>query len=450
MKVSVIILSYNHWPVTKACLDSLVQLTEAELEIIVIDNGSDAETVQAIKEYPGIHVRLNAENKGFPAGCNQGYEMSTGDFIWFLNNDTIVPSGALTRMLRELENPHTGIVGPVSNRIHGQQQITVDYPFENKKIPDAADVEEFAHRRAAEYDGQSYTTLRMVGFSMLMRRSLLQEMGGFDEAFGYGTFEDDDISMRSVAFGYVNRIALDAFIHHLGGTTSSEIIVGPGPEQGRRNQVHASMKWELNIPPDTMVNPNLLKSLPEIPAGSRILHVNCMAGALGSLLQQQGCRVVGLEAQKREHPLADKHYDGYQILTDAGVDWTYFRSYFDGIIMERQLSHKDFLQVWNIVRPYVKHGAWIAAHVPQVLDQEKGLTYWDNWSGHRHIPTLGLFDVAVIEAAATETGMVYEERKIIDSQMGFFARNALARCRESFPDETKMDKFHEMILRFKY
>ena len=132
----------------------------------------------------------------------------------FLDNDAFVSPGWLARMLYHLEvDPLCACVGPLSDRAaHGQQ---VEYGGG----PDLASVEAFARRTSlANPRGARHASL-LSSFCLLVRRSLVDEIGGFDERFSPWGFEDDDFTLRaslSGPHGRHNRIALDVFVRHEG------------------------------------------------------------------------------------------------------------------------------------------------------------------------------------------------------------------------------------------
>ena len=102
-----------------------------DYELIVVDNGSGEELLsyldQLTDRFPFIRVVRNETNRGFAAANNQGLAQATGDRFVLLNNDTIVPRGWLTRLVRHLDDPQVGAVGPVTNRIGNEAQIETSY-----------------------------------------------------------------------------------------------------------------------------------------------------------------------------------------------------------------------------------------------------------------------------------------------------------------------------------
>ncbi|WP_158594197.1 glycosyltransferase family 2 protein [Cohnella faecalis] len=102
MKTSIVILTHNQLHITKLCLDSIRAFTGPSYETIVVDNGSSDGTTDFLRSQPDVKAIFNSENKGFAKGCNQGWEVSSGDCVLFLNNDTIVTPGWLEAMLEVL------------------------------------------------------------------------------------------------------------------------------------------------------------------------------------------------------------------------------------------------------------------------------------------------------------------------------------------------------------
>ena len=140
--------------------------------------------------------------------------MRRGSYILLLNNDTIVTPGWLGRMLDIFtHHPETGIVGPMSNYVSGPQLVSAVEYKRNEEI------DAFAERWTREHTGQSFPIYRVVGFCLLMKREVTDRIGGLDEQFGSGNFEDDDFCLRAALSGYQARVAQDVFIHHTGSRT---------------------------------------------------------------------------------------------------------------------------------------------------------------------------------------------------------------------------------------
>jgi GT2 family glycosyltransferase/2-polyprenyl-3-methyl-5-hydroxy-6-metoxy-1,4-benzoquinol methylase/Flp pilus assembly protein TadD len=246
---SIIILAWNQLAHTRACLESLQQHTPEPHEVILVDNGSTDGTPAYLREQARLHphytVILNRANRGFAAGNNQGLRLATGKTVLFLNNDTVLTEGWLGRLLAVLEDhAETGIVGPVTNCVSGPQLIA-PVAYEN-----LAGLQDFAAQWAEQNEGKSIEINRVVGFCLLARRAVIDRIGGLDEQFGSGNFEDDDFCIRARACGFKARVARAAFIHHAGSQTF----------KGARIDYTASMRrnWELfkikyRLPGDALV-----------------------------------------------------------------------------------------------------------------------------------------------------------------------------------------------------
>jgi GT2 family glycosyltransferase len=241
MLTSIVILTHNEWAVTKACLESIRLHTPEPYELIVVDNGSTDETSQSLKDQQDVKLIRNETNLGFPKGCNQGIEAASGDSVLFLNNDTVVTENWLKNLLRELySDERVGMVGPVSNYVSGQQQIPVKYH-------ELSDLDRFAKEHCEQHSGQWVSARRLVGFCLLVKRSVLNEIGLFDERFGIGNYEDDDLCLRALQAGYSLRIVYDSFVHHVGHVTVRNITDVNFTQLLVQNKLKAAEKWGQNI-----------------------------------------------------------------------------------------------------------------------------------------------------------------------------------------------------------
>ena len=216
---SIIILTHNQLKYTKKCLESIDLYTPERHELFLVDNGSTDGTTEFLKKYAQMHdnVRLiiNETNLGYAAGNNLAIDQCTGDYILFLNNDVVVTEGWLGGLSTVLDRyPDFGMVGPVSNSVSGIQLIeTSNYDSDMKSM------QNFAKKLKKDRSGTIQEALRLVGFCLLVRKEVIDIIGGFDEGYQNGNFEDDDLCLRSHIAGFKHAIANDIFIHHFGSMT---------------------------------------------------------------------------------------------------------------------------------------------------------------------------------------------------------------------------------------
>lgn len=113
-KVSVITINYNQSEVTIELLKSMQKLSYPSIEIIVVDNASPSDNPDRIKElFPSVHLIKSKKNLGFAGGNNLGIKEASGDFLFFINNDTIVPENIIEPLVKRLQNnPEIGMVSP--------------------------------------------------------------------------------------------------------------------------------------------------------------------------------------------------------------------------------------------------------------------------------------------------------------------------------------------------
>lgn len=214
-EVSIVIPVYNQLDYTKKCIESLVSTLDRKVELIIVDNASTDKTYEYLSAYRNsklkIEVIRNTENLGFPKAVNCGIEESTGRYVVIANNDIIFTNGWLTRIIEVAEsNDNIGLVGPISNEVSGLQKD------ENANYSTVDEMFSYAARIKQENSSQVVNFPRLAFLCTLIKREVIEKIGGLDERFSPGNYEDDDYCLRAQLAGYKAVIARDIFVHHFG------------------------------------------------------------------------------------------------------------------------------------------------------------------------------------------------------------------------------------------
>lgn len=208
MDLSVIVLSWNTRLLLKNCLESLFAQSGAlTFEVIVADNASEdgsREMVQAL--FPQVKLVVNSNNVGFGAGNNAALPSATGRYVMFLNSDTVTTEGALAALVRFADSsPDIGIVGPKLLNGDGSLQYSCRrYPnlgagfFRSTPLGRLFPKNRFAaDYMMTDWDHATPMDVDWVsGAALMMRRTLIDQIGCFDEAF-YMYCEDVDLCWRA-------------------------------------------------------------------------------------------------------------------------------------------------------------------------------------------------------------------------------------------------------------
>jgi GT2 family glycosyltransferase/Flp pilus assembly protein TadD len=261
---SIVILTFNQIDYTQKCIESVLKHTKEHFELIIVDNGSSDGTVEYLQSEfkdlrPEIQTKIiqNTRNLGFAAGNNQGIAAAKGDYVLLLNNDVVVTRGWLQRLLSCAEQePQTGIVGPQTNCVAGPQRVA-DVSYD---LTSLAGLEQFAKQFGQKNNGQTSAQWRIVGFCMLIKRKVIEKIGGLDTIYGLGNFEDDDFCIRAKLAGFKAQIAQDCFVHHFGGKTFNGARIDY-QESLNKNWEIFKRKW--NIPAHTPPGPTYRVILPK-------------------------------------------------------------------------------------------------------------------------------------------------------------------------------------------
>jgi GT2 family glycosyltransferase len=221
---SVVILSYKNFEqTTQACVRSVLRDPMcSQWEIIIVDNDSGPETRRSLtefaNEFPAVRILLNERNLGFAGGMNSGLVEATGDIICLLNSDTMVAEGAIGRLADRLRaNDRLGLAGPVTNAAGNEQKIFVE------PAASVDDILTAGRRYMNSGPSEDITAYRLDFCAVALKRQVFDEIGGLDEQFGRGYYEDFDYSLRAKRAGFDLEVAEDAFVYHQGSASFSSV-----------------------------------------------------------------------------------------------------------------------------------------------------------------------------------------------------------------------------------
>ena len=230
-RLSAVVITWNEREDILRCLDALAASPpEGGLQVIVVDNGSEDGTVEAIGErHPEAELVRNPTNRGITVARNQGLRRAEGRYIAMLDSDAYARPGALERLCSFLDaNPGVGMVGPrlvyedgslqmscrrvpsllavLANRVEALQRVAGDRPRRRYLMLDDP------HDRIMEVE-------YLLGAAMIFRHEAAAALGGFDERFGFSTpggygFDDADWALRMRRAGWRVAYLPDAVVQH--------------------------------------------------------------------------------------------------------------------------------------------------------------------------------------------------------------------------------------------
>lgn len=212
--LSIIIITKDTEQLLKSLLLSIEKDTSLKpyiQDIIIIDNGSTDGTEVMIREkFPSLQYLKNNENKGFAASANMGITRAKGDYLLFLNSDTRLIDGEVVKMLHFMEeHKDVGICGPqlVFPDMRFQRSLAVVPSLLSELLPQFLRISSpqspITNHRSPVTSHQSSITSHciidvpsLIGAAILVRKSLLKRLGGFDEQFFF-FLEETDLCLRA-------------------------------------------------------------------------------------------------------------------------------------------------------------------------------------------------------------------------------------------------------------
>ena len=217
-RVAVLVLNYKNASDTMACLDALASQDYADTEVWVVDNDSQDGSAEAIAQaYPHCHLIQAPDNLGFSGGNNLGFQaiLDSGrfEYVWLLNNDTMVRRDCLTELVWMAKTYPNSIIGPVILNPDGSFQRVGTYMTHwTGAVRHYGD----AFVRPA---GEGRCVEALSGCAMLIPVEVLKTVGLWTEAY-FLYFEDTDYCLRAARAGVTCRIAPRARLLHKEGATT--------------------------------------------------------------------------------------------------------------------------------------------------------------------------------------------------------------------------------------
>ena len=215
MLVSAIVVNLDARELLLACVESIeaaLARVDGPTEIVVVDNGSSDGAPAAVRERFGARVRVVelGANRGFATGVNAGARASSGEWLLLLNNDATIGPGAVVALLgAAAARPEVGALaaqmrfargGEINSAGLGVDRAGTAFDRHIGRAPSASDA------AVTEVFGAS-------AGAALMRRAMLDDIGGFDDSF-FMYLDDVDVAWRARMAGWTCLYVPDAVVHH--------------------------------------------------------------------------------------------------------------------------------------------------------------------------------------------------------------------------------------------
>jgi len=238
-RVSIIIPVFNQAALTERCLQAAVG--SGEFEVVVVDDASSDATASVLESVsPLVKVVRHSENQGFGVSCNDGAAVASGDYLVFLNNDTIPQPGWLQALVAHADgHPHAAIVGskllyPDRTIQHAGVVICQDrYP---RHIYTGFPADHEAVNKSRRFQ-------IVTAACMLVRRKAFAQANGFDRGFRNG-FEDVDLCLRLGDLGHEIHYCAESVVQHLESVSAGRF------KADRENVALYRERWFGRVHPD--------------------------------------------------------------------------------------------------------------------------------------------------------------------------------------------------------
>lgn len=230
-RLALVVPLWNQWEYTRRFLESLeISATPDSYELILVNNGSTDATAKGLREFKTrLKFKLisNRSNRGCAPAWNQGVRMALSmgaRWIGVLNNDLVLSPGIFDRLLSRAEARHWDLVSPAT------REGNLDYDFQ--RYADAYT------RRCYGRDISSW-----FGWCFVVRATVFEKLGLFDEGFKLGVGEDEDFASRMHAAGMKLGVTGCAFVHHFGSKSLNVLRKERGLQWEEENIKKLRFRW---------------------------------------------------------------------------------------------------------------------------------------------------------------------------------------------------------------
>ena len=233
MQISIIIVNYNTKHLTADCIDSIIAKTsEVEYEIILVDNASSDGSQEKFSSDGRILFLEAGDNLGFGKANNLGAQHAKGDYIFFLNSDTLLLNNAIYEMWRYCEEHKEDNIGGLGCILcDGNNQRCHSYAKLNtwKEIVKSYFIAPFCKSKAKEImamdaedeSKDAFEVGYVTGADLFVSRKVIDECGCFDPDF-FMYSEESEMQWRFKKHGYKNMIIKSPKIMHLEGMSQAK------------------------------------------------------------------------------------------------------------------------------------------------------------------------------------------------------------------------------------
>ena len=210
-KVAVIIVNWKKYDITSICIESILNSTNSNFKIILVDNESDNKKVKNFKYRDEIKIIQNKKNEGFSKANNIGIDYALKnnyDYTILINNDTIVEKNLIEVLLKTAQAKNFSVVQPLILKYSGKEIWNaggrINYFFGNfitrKKVGNSL-------------NSSHELTEWLTGCCCLFKTKIFKEIGKLDESF-FAYYEDVDFSLRLKKHGYKIGFTSKTHIYH--------------------------------------------------------------------------------------------------------------------------------------------------------------------------------------------------------------------------------------------
>ncbi|TCS79624.1 glycosyltransferase [Pectinatus cerevisiiphilus] len=365
---SIILAVHNELNSTSACINNIRKFTpKGTYEIVMVDNASTDGTANWLTQQDDIKTIKMSNNEGFVPACNLALKHAVGTEYVIMHNDVLVGPGWLESMKNLLySDQRVGAVGPLNNKAIYPVNAFQYYPV---AVSNQENLIQIANAILRKNKNNFRATTFLYTYCLLIKKSVVEDIGLFDERFKKGLMEDIDFSFRMLKAGYTLLVDMEIFVYHNAYTTLAKTCSNINDLANYAQRLFKE-KWGFAALYSLGVRYELINKMDLNKPDLSVLEIGCACGSTLLEILNRNCtaKVHGIELDEHSAAIAQAILgSAVKIMNVEKGNLPFNEQQFDYVLIGDVLEH--LYDPWRIINElwrYLKVGGCLITSIPNV------------------------------------------------------------------------------------